>query len=259
MSEFKSFGKIENIGKLMMTITQKMHGTNAQIKITKIDSVNYLVQVGSRTRWITPQDDNFGFATFVYANMGKFIQSLGEGTYFGEWCGPGINSGEGFKEKTFVLFNHRTFPPERPLPPNTIVVPVLYKGKLDMSAIESTMEALKTNGSVAVPGFMRPEGIVVDIGGRLYKKVFNPEETMWKQGSIKPTLNTKADVSHLLQPIRLEKLLSRDSRFMEQYPKNYMQIVYEYVADLNTEGFEVSKDEKKQITKQLKRMIDERG
>lgn len=71
--EFKSFPKIEHVGKVFMSITQKIHGTNAQIVIEEV-AVNkpvelpatgifiddeqggkqYAVYVGCRTRWIYP-------------------------------------------------------------------------------------------------------------------------------------------------------------------------------------------------------------
>lgn len=252
--EFKAFPKIENIGKIgKMVITQKIHGTNAQIFIIEIasqegfqpdgksyvdlDGKTYLVLAGSRTRWIYPGDDNYGFAAFVEANKKTLIKTLGKGQHFGEWAGPGINSGEGLKEKTFVLFDHWKFPPERILPPQTVVVPVLYEGKFDFEAINSAMEDLKTNGSKLQPGFMRPEGVVVSAFGQRFKKVFNAEETEWKKpSSVKAPKVEGPSVAHLLQPIRLEKLLSKDERYTREYPNSLPQICSDYIADLIEEG-----------------------
>lgn len=232
--QFKPFESIDQIGKVFMDITQKIHGTNAQIYIYEEDGEKHLL-CGSRTRWITPESDNYGFAAFVYANKQEFIEKLGLGQHFGEWAGPGINSGEGLAERTFVLFEHRKFPPERPLPPRTVVVPVLYKGALTIEAINVAMDDLKTNGSKLCPGFMRPEGVVVSIAGNRYKKVFKAEETKWKQGD-EVYRQSKAknivDYSHLLQPIRLEKLMSRDEQFKLNFPKNLPLLVDEYIADL---------------------------
>lgn len=237
--EFKAFPKIEHVGNLYMTITQKIHGSNAQIYIFDTESGRDLL-VGSRNRWITPEDDNFGFATFVYKNKLEFITKLGLGQHFGEWAGPSINSGEGLTEKTFVLFDEHKFPPERPLPPQTVVVPVLYKGKLDLDAVNSAMMDLKANGSKLVSGFTRPEGIVINFGGTRYKKVFDAEETAWKKGDgTKERLKNmqdSVDVSHLLQPLRLEKLLSRDSRYVENYPESLSTICKDYVEDLISES-----------------------
>src|ERR1700722_7041547 len=96
--EFRSFGKIERIGKLYMSITQKIHGTNAQIYID-CEEGKYTIIAGSRTRWLTPEDDNFGFAQWVSENQVDLCLTLGIGRHYGEWCGKGINSGEGLNEK----------------------------------------------------------------------------------------------------------------------------------------------------------------
>ena len=194
------------------------------------------VLVGSRTRWIAPGDDNYGFAAFVYANKQEFIDKLGLGQHFGEWAGPGINSGEGLKEKTFVLFDFWRYE-GKVLPPQTTIVPVLYKGKFDLSKIETVMEDLKTNGSKLVPGFMRPEGIVAQIKGTRYKVVFDAEETQWKKpsGSKAPKIEGP-DYSHLLQPIRLEKLISKDERYTTNYPASLKDIAFAYLDDLIKEG-----------------------
>jgi hypothetical protein len=83
--------------------------------------------------------------------------------------------------------------------------------------------------------------VVVSLAGTRYKKVFQEEETAWKkEGSkIKTEKREKADaldVSHLLQPIRLEKLLSRDCKYLEDYPSTLGQICKDYIQDLLDEG-----------------------
>ena len=250
--EFKSFSKIENIKKLRILITQKIHGSNAQIVITENS-----IQVGSRNRWITPEDDNYGFAAFVNEHKEEFINKLGVGVHFGEWAGPGINSGEGLSEKTLILFDFWKHPPEKHLPPRTKVVPILYDGAFDSIVINSIFEKLKVDGSSLVPGYMKPEGIVVTIGGIRYKKVFEDEETGWKSDQIKPkTIKEIVDYSNLLQPVRLEKLLSKDSRYMEQYPATLSTIVKDYIQDLLDEGCVVNEDIKA-LTPQVYRMVKE--
>lgn len=238
--EFKAFSKIERIGKVFMTVTQKIHGTNAQIHIYKDETGELQLVCGSRTKWIYPGDDNYGFAQFVHTHKAEFIEKLGEGTHFGEWAGPGINSGEGLTQKTFVLFAHWNYPPERPLPPQTVVVPVLYKGAFSMEKLNEVMADLKANGSKLVPGFMRPEGVVVEVLGHKLKSVFEAEETQWRGSSgHKEKLNglksPKADYGYLLQPIRLEKLLSRDERYVREYPQSLPEIVRDYFKDLEEE------------------------
>lgn len=264
--EFKPFPKIQNLSKIEMVLTQKIHGTNAQIFIAEVPSnlvwfngveqvdpnvvtlegKHYIIRAGSRTRWIYPGDDNYGFAAFVDLHKEEFIRKLGVGQHFGEWAGPGINSGEGLSERVFVLFSWWQFSPDRELPPSTTIVPLLYKGPFNLEVIDSVMEDLKTNGSKLAPGFMRPEGVVVDVLGHKLKKVFNPEETQWKKPSKDRSQKVEGpDVSHLFQPIRLEKLLSRDERYLTGYPKTLPMICGDYVADLIAEG-QITGDEDQQ-------------
>lgn len=236
---FEGFQEIKKLGSAALFITQKIHGSNAQVFIFKGSGGVLDLAVGSRTRWIAPGNDNYGFAEHVYAHKQEFIDKLGPGRHYGEWAGPGINSGEGLKEKTFVLFDHWKYPPERPLPPQTCIVPVLYSGQFDLSKVQECMNDLKDSGSKLVGGYMRPEGVVVRIKGERYKVVFNAEETKWKDADPehqkqKTDQQAKAleQYGHLLQPIRLEKLLSRDESYVKEYPKSMGKIVTDYFADL---------------------------
>ena len=243
---FSSFPKIEHLNDLVMVITQKIHGTNAQIFIEEaasesldqglvlVEEKKYLVRAGSRTKWITPEDDNYGFASWVEANKVSLVKYLGPGQHFGEWAGPKINSGEGLTKKTLVLFDHYRYEKEG-LPPDTVLVPVLYSGAYSAEVIERVMQELKSNGSVRVPGFMRPEGIVVKFAGKRFKKVFHPEETAWKKPRKKSSEQTpkeKVDYNYLCQPIRLEKLLSRDEKYLREWPKSMGGLVKDYIQDL---------------------------
>lgn len=267
--EFKSFGEIKQLSKMQMHITQKIHGTNAQVYIFAKENGELDLVCGKRSGWCYPESDNAGFANFVHQNKEDFIENLGLGRHDGEWAGPGINSGEGLSEKTFVLFDHWRWPPGRPLPPRTVVVPVLYQGPIDLSKVAEVMEDLKANGSKLVPGFMRPEGIVVSFAGVRYKKVFTAEESAWERGDGKKderVKTAKIDYGHLLQPVRLEKLLSRDSVYLETYPESLGRIVKDYVADLIKEDqIKGTDDEKKRISKDatgsifnfIKTIIDE--
>ena len=65
-------------------ISEKIDGINAQILITESGGIF----AGSRTRWITPEDDNFGFAAWVEENKEELIK-LGVGRHFGEFYGRG--------------------------------------------------------------------------------------------------------------------------------------------------------------------------
>ncbi len=233
--EFKSFPKITPIGKVIMSITQKIHGTNAQVFIFKDGNGEMQLRVGKRSQFITPENDNFGVARFVYDRREEFIEKLGEGRHYGEWAGPGINTGEGLIEKTFCLFNWRRWK-DQPLPDRTTTVPLLYHGGLSVTAINEAMEKLKTEGSLLVPGYMKPEGIVIEIGGTFYKNVFDVEEVRWNREDtkIKSSL-TALDISYLLQPKRLEKLLSRDEKYIRDYPSSLRDICSDYVKDLEEE------------------------
>lgn len=152
--DFQPFPKIPRLSKEAMIITEKIDGTNAQIWI----SPGGRIQAGSRNRWITPEQDNFGFARWVEENKQELLK-LGHGRHFGEWFGQGIQRGYGLTEKRFLLFN--TFRPAESLPPCVGQVPVLCRHRVDSQKIQETLELLRAQGSVAVPGFMKPEGIVV--------------------------------------------------------------------------------------------------
>lgn len=208
--EFKSFPDIKKLSSTQFSITQKIHGTNAQILIVPAES--------------TEKDD---------ANKQEIVEKLGPGRHDGEWAGPGINSGEGLTQKTFVLFDWWKFPEGRPLPPQTVTVPVLFQGLFDLAEVDKAMADLKTNGSKLVPGFMRPEGVVVQINGTRYKKVFDAEETQWTKGTKEKVAKVPGvDYTYLLQPIRLEKLLSKDERYTTNYPASLKDIATAYLDDL---------------------------
>lgn len=174
--EFNEFPKMARLSREII-ITEKIDGTNAQILITDDGDVF----AGSRTRWITPYDDNHGFAKWVEGNRNELLK-LGEGRHFGEWWGSGIRRGYGLLkgEKRFSLFNvgrwcmHNVQPkvvpsgdPKAPvkyqeiLPEICYLVPELYKGGFDTITIDVCLSDLKKGGSLASEGFMNPEGIIV--------------------------------------------------------------------------------------------------
>jgi len=252
--EFKSFKKIKQLRDLRMTITQKIHGTNAHILVFENEDGSKGLLCGSRNRFITPENDNYGFASFCYSNKDEIVEKLGLGRHDGEWCGLGVNSGEGLKERRFLLFDWWRY--ERSLPERIGTVPVLYDGNdISSSMINTVAETLKTSGSKVegAEGFMRVEGVVVMIGGQRYKKVFEPESTKWTGGDKNKKTKTSrvvVDYSHLCQPIRLEKVVSKDEALTRNFPKSLGLIVKQYTKDLVDEGeIKGSKDEIKAITK----------
>lgn len=153
MTDFIPFPKIPRL-KRGCVITEKIDGTNAQIVIDAEGNV----RAGSRNRWITPGDDNYGFARWVHDNQDE-LRELGEGQHFGEWWGNGIQRGYGLKEKRFSLFNSGRWGSDRPACCD--VVPVLYAGDFSTNTVDWVMDTLKETGPQAAPGFMRPEGVIV--------------------------------------------------------------------------------------------------
>jgi hypothetical protein len=154
-------------------ITEKLDGTNAQIYIEHrslveaqpgsfleegIEVGDFVIAAGSRNRWVSVGKDNYGFAGWVSANRDELIK-LGPGRHYGEWWGQGIQRKYGLTEKRFSLFNTSMWTDDRPACCH--VVPTLYEGPFDTSAIDIAVNSLRYGGSVAAPGFMDPEGIIV--------------------------------------------------------------------------------------------------
>jgi len=153
MTDFVEFPKIPRMRREII-VTEKIDGTNAQVFVGDDGSV----LAGSRTRWITPEQDNHGFAKWV-AERENELRALGPGRHFGEWWGCGIQRGYGLKEKRFSLFNVSRWQDERPACCH--VVPTLYRGIFTTEIVERIVENLRANGSAASPGFMKPEGVIV--------------------------------------------------------------------------------------------------
>lgn len=189
--EFQDFPKMARLSRDVI-VTEKIDGTNAQICIGE-DGV---IRAGSRTRWITPEDDNYGFAAWVEENRTDLL-TLGPGRHFGEWWGAGIQRGYGLKEKRFSLFNAtrwaahdqplaqipsqdmRAHPKLQERPPQCCgVVPVLIQGPFRTDAIDACIQLLRERGSYAAPGFMNPEGVVVfhTAGNVGFKKTIHKDE-----------------------------------------------------------------------------------
>jgi len=84
MMEFVKFGKIARLSRTVV-ITEKIDGTNGLIAIGEDGEF----QVGSRNRWIAPENDNMGFARWAYENKDE-LMGLGAGFHYGEWWGQGI-------------------------------------------------------------------------------------------------------------------------------------------------------------------------
>ena len=149
------------------------------------------VAAGSRTQWITPANDNHGFVKWVLANVEQLVY-LGHGRHFGEWWGSGINRGYGLSkgEKRLSLFNTIRWAPHGTAPQRIVtgdpriekfqdvlptcvgLVPIMDRGLFSTGECKNALEQLRIHGSVAAPGYMNPEGIVVfhTASGSCFKK-----------------------------------------------------------------------------------------
>lgn len=161
-------------------ITEKIDGTSSAIYISE-DGKEF--HAGSRNRWITPENDNYGFARWAQEHKEELLK-LGPGWHRGEWWGAGIQRRYGLTEKRFSLFNSMRWHPAKigdatvagvndvvvkdgvivsstPGPTCCHVVPKIYMGTFQQSAWELCISRLRLEGSFAAPGFKDPEGIVV--------------------------------------------------------------------------------------------------
>jgi len=192
MTEFKAFTKIARFSRDVI-VSEKIDGTNGQVYIG--EDGEFLV--GSRERWITPEDDNHGFAKWAYAHREE-LMLLGPGRHAGEWWGSGINRAYGLRndDKRFSLFNTirwcrndqepARIPTEDPrivkmqtrLPACVGLVPVLWTGNFDALDLPAILDDLRRNGSRVVDGFMRAEGVVVfHIAGNVgFKKTLERDD-----------------------------------------------------------------------------------
>ena len=184
--EFEAFPKLQRLNGSVI-VTEKIDGTNAAIIIQGDE-----IAAQSRTRIIVPGKDNFGFAAWVHANKAALIANLGEGRHFGEWWGAGVQRTYGLKTKVFSLFNTSRWL-DSANPGNYAtelvqlwdigvrVVPVLFIGTMPevIERLTYLMNNLKQYGSVAAPGYLNPEGIVLydTRSGQGYKKTFDYDDT----------------------------------------------------------------------------------
>lgn len=170
--EFIEFPKVARLSREVI-ITEKIDGTNGQIAIND----NGDMFVGSRTRWITPANDNHGFAAWAAANKSELLK-LGPGRHFGEWWGAGIQRRYGMTEKVFSLFNVSRWEDDAVRPGCCRTVPVLYRGVFNDDCVSWALGVLRELGSSAAPGFMQPEGIVLYhiAAGVGFKKTLEKDE-----------------------------------------------------------------------------------
>ena len=185
LAPFEPFRKIPRLHGLT-TVTEKIDGTNACIEYAPTET-GYLMGACSRNRRLLTIEvsehfhdhprverhgsDNAGFGAWVLANHSALVR-LGYGRHFGEWYGQGIQRGYGLDHKRFALFREPKGGLPDGLPANVGVVPVLAELEtFSVTQIEAQYALLKLTGSVAVPGFINPEGLVAlhERSGQLFK------------------------------------------------------------------------------------------
>jgi hypothetical protein len=170
-----------------VTITEKIDGTNAAVIVREVQGVedipsspyhvvvpgpvkmdshgkpawHYLVAAQSRRRIITPDNDNHGFARWVWDNAEYLANTLEEGHHYGEWWGVGIQRNYNTSKRVFSLFNLRKWGDVAFSNDQLRTVPVLYRGEFSDYAVQDALAALRHVGSKAALGYMRPEGVCV--------------------------------------------------------------------------------------------------
>jgi len=155
--EFREFPKIARLNRECI-ITEKIDGTNACVVVCEDGGV----WAQSRNRLLSHETDPFGFALWVERNKDALRAALGVGYHFGEWWGSGIQRRYGLEgaDKRLSLFNVERWS-QVDLPPGVFTVPVLYRGLFTTEAVTDALNVLRENGSLASPGFDKPEGVVV--------------------------------------------------------------------------------------------------
>jgi hypothetical protein len=178
---FKGFPKIARLTREVV-VTEKLDGTNI---LFYIDEDRNLF-IGSRRQWLSEHNENHGAWHWAMERKEELL-TLGTGYHYGELIGKSIQRGYGLQEKRVYLFNtsrwikDRTQQPmekQEYCPSCCHVVPILYRGEFDTACIETTLLNLKQVGSIAAPGFMNPEGIVIfhSASGTYFKKTLENDE-----------------------------------------------------------------------------------
>jgi hypothetical protein len=176
--EHRPMQKIARLARLM-TVTEKIDGTNGVIYVGD----NGVVAAGSKNRWLTTirkNEDNFGFCRWVMDHADEVLK-LGPGYHHGEWWGHGIQRGYGLPEgvRRFSLF-HPKWQDDAIRPLCMDAVPILVQSvPFSLDVIEVLLVVLKEHGSVAVPGYLNPEGVVIyhEASKALFKKTIHGDES----------------------------------------------------------------------------------
>lgn len=172
---YPAFPSIPRLNRRVV-ITEKIDGENGLISIRRasdgplrvgietrvnfVDGDTYYVSAGTRTRWVTDVDNPFG--GWVWERRYELVQTLGPGLHRGEWWGKGVKRGYGLNENRFSLFNVGRWTEDKLVEVLGLhVVPTIFPGTARLSTVQLALETLEISGSLAAPGFMRPEGVIV--------------------------------------------------------------------------------------------------
>lgn len=190
-----------------MLVTEKIDGTNCAVIIKPLpedllDVVamaeygqivdlgergveeSYVVTAQNRERLLQPGPaDSFDFAKWVWRHAEDLALALGPGYHYGEWWGGGIQRKYGLNkaDKRFALFDVKRYSEidfaSYDLP-NVATVPVLGTGPFDTTTVNIHVALLREGGSVAVPGYMKPEGVIVlhEASGQYFKVTCERDE-----------------------------------------------------------------------------------
>ncbi len=155
--EFRGFPKVTRLLEQEIVVTEKIDGTNGLVFVSAEDLS--VVKAGSRNKWVTPDDDNHGFAKWVEENK-EDLKNLGHGYHYGEWWGQGIQRRYNMDTKVFSLFH---VPKGAKKPECCDVVPVLYKGILNPEWLDNIQRGISFSHAAAKYGkhFADPEGVMV--------------------------------------------------------------------------------------------------
>ena len=147
--EFQPYPKTPRLFRDIV-ITEKIDGTNWCIYIWE----DWEFMAWSRTRWITPENDNFWFAQWAYDNK-EDLMKLWVWFHYGEWYGRGIQRSYNLKERHFALFYVKNEKPDC-----CTVVPRIYEWVFNEEKIHEVIETLRTNWS-NINEFPNAEWIII--------------------------------------------------------------------------------------------------
>lgn len=256
---YPAFGKIPRWHREVV-LTEKLDGTNGLVAVCppeenwsegrtipprfRILPDGTQVAAGSRKRWVNPQADNHGFAQWVWDNAEE-LATLGRGFHYGEWYGKGVNRGYGLEGKHFALFNVAKYGDQpdsdiagSPFKPDCCEV-VTVLSRCEATELNDVLgywlKMLEVEGSSHVPGYARPEGIVLyhTAGNHLYKVTLEGDRAKTDQGFVVRPAGEQANIG--LNPKSIAQQVLQDWTNKDFDPAKM-------TATFGTEKFETSTD-----------------